>query len=43
MPRASDGIRPSDKVVIEISHFITSTVVTKHDNAPLVKFQNEKR
>jgi len=33
----SDAIRPSDKAVIEdrTTHFIASTVVTKHGNAPL--------
>ena len=42
---ASDAIRPSDKAVIDgrTTHFITGTVVTKHSNAPSVKFQNEKR
>ena len=41
---ANDAIRSSGKLVIEsrISHFITSTVGTKHNNAH-VKFQNEKR
>jgi len=42
---ARNAIRPSDKGVIEgrTTHFITSTVVTKHGNVPSMKFQIEKR
>src|SRR6266581_556416 len=40
-----DAMRRPEKVVIDCrtTDLITNTVVTKHGNAPSVKFENEKR